>query len=104
MESAISWIALLGGLALAGVAIGVLAWAFVKAAGMATRRPYWLIERNQAGIIVNAPKLESRIAGLESWQQTEVQRDGAVGPEWGDANPDADVDVDENDRKVGERG
>ena len=102
MESAISWVALVGGLALAGFALGVMAWAFNRAANMATRRPYWLVERNQLGVIVNAPKLESRIDGLEAWQKTEQTRDGAVGPEWGESDPDSGVE--EPAEVIGERG
>lgn len=102
MESAISWIATIGGLALAGFALGVLAWSFNRAANMATRRPYWILERNQLGVIVNAPKLESRLDGLEAWQKTEQTRDAAVGPDWGDSNPDAEVE--EKAEVIGERG
>lgn len=91
MESEIGWLIVIGSFGLAGAAVGVLAWAFVKAANMATRRPYWLVELNEHGIR-NAPKFESRRTS-----------ETATAPEWGDPI-DVDAGVDEPPRTVGERG
>ena len=65
---------LMATMALGGVAIGVTALVALqktvkhqssKLAELATKRPYWIIERTERGSIENIVKLENRVSELE---------------------------------------